>query len=387
MDARSGDARRASARRSRLLRDSAAANALDNSPEPPPRRVAGQRPTDRRDALAAAAHESGGAPPEAPHQSPQDAPPEATQEATHEAPVDPSPADVQAPGSGELFRFDDDEDEAAPPASATVRRAVVAVCAVGVLAAGGLTAYVLTHRSSSTPTAAPSRPSTSTIQQAETWIRANLARSARVRTDSTVASDLLFSGYTATGVLTSIDSQDAGDSLLVTTPEIREHARKSLADVASRISPLSVASFGTGSGQVEIALLVDGNAASLSQRLARDSNERRMADRALLANPRVVTDPAIRPWLADGRLDLRAATVVALLASRTDVRLTRVTLDRAEAPLARPARTLTLSMTDPAALAAVQRALPAAYAPARVSTLPGGARQLTWSVGLAPEGL
>ena len=378
MDARSGDARarRASARRSRLLRDSAAANVLDNSPEPPPRRVAGQRPTDRRDALAAA-HESAGALPESPH------------EATSEAPVDPLPADAQPPDTADLFRFydDDEDDRAAPPASAAVRRAIVAVCAVGVLAAGGVTAYVLTHRSSSTPTAAPSRPSTSTVQQAEAWIRANLARSARLRTDSTVADDLLLTGYTATGVFTSVDSQDAAGSFLVTTSEIRDHARKSLADVGARISPLSVASFGTGAGQVEIALLVDGSVASLSDRLARDSNERRTADQALLANPRVVTDPAIRSWLAGGRLDLRAATVVALLASRTDVHLTRVTLDRAEGALARPARTLTLSMTDPAALAAVLRALPVTYAPAHVATLPGGARQLTWSVGLAPEGL
>jgi len=367
-----------------LLRHSAVADALDNSlveppPPPLPPRVAGQRPTERRDALAAAAREPADAPP---HNRPLDTQPDADTQAP----------DTQAPDTGDLLRFYDDEDEAAPPAPAAVRRAVIAVCAVGVLAAGGVTAYVLTHRSSA-PTAAPARPTTSTIQraetiqQAETWIRANVPQAARMRTDSTVASDLLLSGYRAAAVFTSVDSQDAAESLLVTTPEIRDHTKKSLADAASRITPLPVASFGTGSGRVEIALLVDGNAASLPDRLARDANERRTADKALLDNPRVRTDPALRPWLADGRLDLRAATVVALLASRTDVHLTRVTLDRAEAALARPARTLRLSMTDPAALAAVLQALPVTYAPAHVSTLPGSARQLTWSVGLAPEGL
>jgi len=55
--------------------------------------------------------------------------------------------------------------------------------------------------------------------------------------------------------------------------------------------------------------------------------------------------------------------------------------------VARPARTLTLSVPDPAVLTDVLRALPVTYAPTHTSTLPGGARQLTWPVGLAPEGL
>jgi hypothetical protein len=48
---------------------------------------------------------------------------------------------------------------------------------------------------------------------------------------------------------------------------------------------------------------------------------------------------------------------------------------------------VTLSASDAAALTDVLRALPDYYAPAHTSTLPDGARRLTWPVGLAPEGL
>ena len=84
---------------------------------------------------------------------------------------------------------------------------------------------------------------------------------------------------------------------------------------------------------------------------------------------------------------MRAATVLALLATKTDVHVTRVALDKPEATAGRPVRTVTLSLRITSALAQTLRTLPVAYAPSHISAPVGGSRELTWSVGLAPPGL
>jgi hypothetical protein len=91
----------------------------------------------------------------------------------------------------------------------------------------------------------------------------------------------------------------------------------------------------------------------------------------------------LRRPLGRGELDLRAATVLALLAAKTDVHLAKIVIDRSEAAAGRPARTLTLTLRDADALAATLHTLPAAYAPAGVRTA-GATTRLDWSVGLAP---
>jgi hypothetical protein len=394
MDARSGDARvrRAAALRTRLLRHSAVADALldasddavESSPLPPPRRVAGQRPSERRATIAGAARE----------------------------PTAPGPPDVgeptarrwdvaePAPTTDDLIPFYRDDPGPPRPRPARARRVIVAGCAVVVLAGAGTAGYLLTHRPAHHSTAsapsgspAPSRPSTTSraaaspsVRQAESWIRANLPKSTQLHSDNAVLADLRGIGYSAAGLYTSIDRQDAG-GFLVTTPGIRDRVTRGWATAAQEIAPLRVAAFGTGNGRVEVTMLVGDSANSLSGRLAQDDGERRAADSALLGNPHVGLDATARQWLVDGEVDLRAATLVALLASRTDVRLTRVSADAGERAVDRPARTVALTLTDPAALDAVLPALPAAYMPAHTTVLPSGERQLTWAVGLAPAGL
>jgi hypothetical protein len=358
MDARRGDARvrRGSAHRTRLVRHSAVADALDQRPDerPPARRVAGQPARRRSEAVAGRAW------------SPAPAP---------ETTVEPYAANLLALS----YRV-----EPPPVRSPAVRRAVVVTLALAVLVAG-VTGFLLTHgesRHAATPAVAP----TASLVQAENWIRQNVSRQNAVRADASVSAALFADGYTAASVYLSLDSDSAG-SVLVTTREIRAQVGRGLATAASSISAVPVATFGSGAWRVDVALLVAGRAAALQGRVARETTERKAAGRGLATNPHVAVPDALRPWLADGGLDLRAATLLALLAARTDERITRITSDAAEAAAGRPARTLALTITDPAVLADVLRQLPPAYAPARVSTLPGDARQLTWPFGLAPEGL
>lgn len=382
MDARSGDARvrRAAALRTRMVRHSAVAdalNAVDDPAESPPlpRRVAGQRPTERHAAVA------GGVPRE-PLAEPRPGEPY--------APV----WDVDEPDGLIPFRTDPHREPRPPRGRVASRRnVVVATCAAVVLAGAGVAGYLATHRPahhrSATPaqTAAPHTAAPSaTVRLAEAWIRDNLPKSARLHADAAVSAELVASGYSAARLYTSIDAQGPG-TYLVTTPDIRDRAARSWDSADQRIAPLPVAAFGTGAARVDVTLLIGGSATSLSHRLIRDDAERRAADAALLSNPHVQLDAAGRSQFADGQVDLRAAALVALLASRTDVRLTAVSIEAGEAAVGRPARTIALSPGDPTALDAVLRALPATYLPARTTALPGGARQLTWAVGLAPAGL
>lgn len=385
------------AQRIRPARHSAIADALDKIPEPPsppPRRVAGQRASRRRDALAAQAEAAGtAAPPERPPEQsgavrepfrppePRPRPPRTSRREPRPEPDDPTwPEDDLLP-----FVAAEVDD---PHRRVMVRRAVIAICAVAVLIGAALAGYLLVHHSTK-PTATATRPPTTTVVarspavvQAERWIRSNLARTSALRSDSTVAADLRGDGYPAAASFTGV----YGGNVLVTTPAVRAQVTRGLAGAAARVSALPIAKFGGGPQQVDVTLLVDGGASGLADRLSREASERSEADRGLLTNPRMSTPAGLRYWLADGRLDLRAATTVALLAGRAEVRINAIGLDAAEAAAGRPARTIVLS-TDTAALTEVLRTLPRSYAPDRVSALSAGSHQLTWPVGLAPMGL
>lgn len=410
MDARREDVRgtRRPALRVRLARHSAVAWALDNSPEQPlpTRRVAGQRASERWDARAVAqgraARSVARQRQAVARQREAAARQRLARVATHARPSEAVSAE-RVRGSGLPRRLHPAGESTRPYIRA--RRVLFAACAVGLLAVGGV-AYVLVERSARHSAAPPASTSTSTptptptstpiptvtsapasaavnLRLAEAWIRGNVPRAAALRADSVVAAQLISAGYRSAGPSVSIDT---GGAFLVTTPTDRDHARRNLARVADRVSSVPVAAFGAGAQLVEVSLLVDGSTSSLRTRLVQQTAERLAADRALLANPRVTVADAALPWLTDGRLDLRAATVLALMAARTDVHIVRISLDPGEATAERPARKFAASLSDPAVLSNVLRELPSPYAPAQVSAA-RGVWQLTWPVGLAPEGL
>jgi hypothetical protein len=131
-------------------------------------------------------------------------------------------------------------------------------------------------------------------------------------------------------------------------------------------------------------MIVPGAQAALSTRLTRDLHERALAAAALLHNPRVTATAGARAALRRGQLDMRAATLLALLTARTPVRIDTITSRPPEEAAGRPARSVTLSVADPAALAATTHMLTGDYTPALVTTASGSTR-LDWPVGLAPN--
>jgi hypothetical protein len=252
-----------------------------------------------------------------------------------------------------------------------------------VVIATAMVVYLL--KQSSTPRPEPTVRS-APVTQAEGWIQANIARATPLSADPAVAVDLRVSGFTAAH---AVEADGRGtqywnaDEFIVSTPRIREVVSRSLERAAARTSTEPVAVFGGAADRVEVRMIVHASASSLDERLARDARDRAAAGSALVHNPRVMLHGALRTLLGKGELDLRAATVLALLAARTDVHITEIVTDKSEAVAGRPARTLTVMLRDAKALATTLRTLPAAYAPARVGET-GAATRLAWSVGLAP---
>ena len=263
------------------------------------------------------------------------------------------------------------------------RRVTDGAWVTAILIAAGFGAVLLTK--SSTPVPEPSITSLP-VAQAERWIQTNLPRGTTLSAEPRVASDLGVFGFTAAHAVKAdgrgLQSWET-DEFIVSTPTIRDVVSRSLGPASTRMSTEPVAVFGGAAERVEVRMIVHASASRLDDRLASDADDRATAGSELMGNPRVTLDATVRRPLGRGELDLRAATVLAVLAASTDVHIAKIVTDRSEAAAGRPARTLTLTLRDPGALAKTLRALPAAYAPAGVRTA-DGATQLTWSVGLAP---
>jgi len=222
----------------------------------------------------------------------------------------------------------------------------------------------------------------SSVQQAESWIEANLSRQSPLTADASVADALAAAGFVA-DKFPAAGRWDA-NRFVVSTPAIHGDITRHLAASAARISSVPVAVFGPATSQVEVRMIVSGSASSLEHRMARDARDRLTAGKALLANRRLTADPDPREVLRSGGLDIRAAVVLTMLAKQTDVHVRRLAVDQPEAAAGSPARTVTISFRDPKALGAALRMLPRAYTPSAVTQTSGRSRELTWSVGLAP---
>jgi hypothetical protein len=268
--------------------------------------------------------------------------------------------------------------------------AVACVVAVAGLITGGVTAYLLTRHGGSArvgsarPSSAHARTVSTPVQQAETWVTTNVAADTPLCADRVVAAHLGRAGFTAVSTCRPDDRWDK-NRFLVSTPDIHAAIAGSLAAEVEQKASLPVAVFGAKTERVEVRMVVPGAQAALSARLARDVHERAFAAATLLRNPAVTATASARAALGRGQLDLRAAPLLALLAARTPVRVDTITIRPPEAAAGRPARSITISVTDPAALTATTRTLTGDYIPELVTAAGGGATRLDWAVGLAPN--
>jgi hypothetical protein len=147
---------------------------------------------------------------------------------------------------------------------------------------------------------------------------------------------------------------------------------------------LPLALFGTGAGQLAVEQIMNMSAAERSSRVDADQMGRRLAGASLTQNQQLTMDDSIRGTLRSGGLDLRAATALAILAESSAVTLAALPIDPAEQAAGRPIRSITITLSDPAALARVISTLGDAYRPRTVQAGSDGSSTLTWAAAVAP---
>jgi hypothetical protein len=299
-----------------------------------------------------------------------------------------------------------DPDGALPSSDRGRRGPIVAVVGVTALAlVGGLVGY-LVHRSndtSSPPTAARTHPvaaapptPTATLNELTDWLVDNVRTGVRISTDpaTTAALRQLSRSQPRGGLVLNrvggqVDTVTGSwkqSGYVLSTPTLRAAASRSGVDAAALASSVPVASFGPTTGRVEVRQVVSDPAAAQQVSVLRhdDADTRRQAGTQLLSNHGIAVAAQPRAQLLAGRLDLRAAVVLAVLADSGPVQLTAVVADPAEAAVGLPARSIRIEGAALAELPGLVKTLGAQYRPNSPRHESDGSWLVSWPLASTP---
>jgi hypothetical protein len=239
------------------------------------------------------------------------------------------------------------------------------------------------HRSSpSVKVGAAANPAE--IVAAVSWAGRELPHDAKIFADPTVRAELAADGFTH--AQTPVPSSSAAAltfDYAVSTPALRNMAHTgNPIDRALRRS-LPIAVFSSGAREVVVRQVSSASSAAIAARRSTDSETRRTAERQLLTNPAIRARGPARTALQAGQLDLRAATILALMANSSHVEIISVNIDQAERAAGLPARSVDVRTDAAATVQAMLNNLPPLYEPIADTLLPNGAHRMIWSI--APE--
>jgi hypothetical protein len=193
-------------------------------------------------------------------------------------------------------------------------------------AAGGLTVGLIRHPGTGRPARgsnsgggsdtsglAPVQAATAARQSAAAWVSAEVSHSAVVSCDPAMCAALEASGYPAGDLMTL--GPGAGDPLgsavVVSTAAVRSLFGSRLTTV---YAPTVLASFGSGTAQIDVRVYAAGGAPTYLAALRTDQLARRSTGRSVLHNRRVSATAAARQQLAAGQVDSRLLVLIATLA-------------------------------------------------------------------------
>jgi hypothetical protein len=211
------------------------------------------------------------------------------------------------------------------PRSQRVLGALIALLVV--FAAGGLTVALI--RQPDTGRAARSgngsgAPNTSGLasvqaaaaarQSAAAWISAEISHSAVVSCDPAMCAALEASGFPAGDlmILGPGARDPLGSAVVVSTAAVRSLFGTRLTTV---YAPIVIASFGSGTAQIDVRVYAAGGAPTYLAALRADQISRQSTGRSLLRNRRVSASAAAQRQLVAGQVDSRLLVLVATLAS------------------------------------------------------------------------
>jgi hypothetical protein len=236
-----------------------------------------------------------------------------------------------------------------------------------------------TGRGSSTPTIAPPAPTAEPVA----WAKQNLPSSAAIVAPAALVPGLQAAGFTtvyADDALTGLTLANVG--YLVGEPAETPPAGE-LEKFVSSAAPLAY--FGTGSAQTMVGEVFAGGMAAMAKAMVADTKLRAQEGSALLNNPNVNSDVAMRKVLANGLLDARAGAFIVSLAVAGQVTVTNPVRSAPEAAAGLPYRMLTVSTPDTVFLDnSIRRADPK-YKPASVVAVGPNERRLIWTPAVAPD--
>jgi hypothetical protein len=185
-----------------------------------------------------------------------------------------------------------------------------------ILSAGG-TAFLLTRNSGpvlAKPTASGASTEAAIRDRAAAWVAYQVSRDVHVSCDQVMCQALEAHGmpHTALTVLRPGRAEPLRSAVIVATAAVRSMVGSRLADEA----PAAIASFGSGSGQISIRVIVPGGAAAYSSTLRSDIATREDAGTSLLQQPRITVSAGARPQLVGGQVDSRLILTIAIMASK-----------------------------------------------------------------------
>ncbi len=260
------------------------------------------------------------------------------------------------------------------------------------------------HRASHGPALSPAEAQAAATARAAaaSWVAQQVTPGTIVSCDAQMCTDLEQAGlpagqllYLGVGTASPVES-----SVLVATAVVRQEYGARLAGV---YAPDVLASFGTGSAQVEVRVVAPGGAAAYAADLRADLAARVAAGRRLLHNPRLHPSAAARQALAAGQPDGRLLADFAALAAGHPLRVIDFGPGPAGLSSGQPLRTVDIAPAgfgtarQPDNLRLLARLLlaePARYRPASLTRLrlAGGTAVLRVTftapspLGLAPTG-
>ncbi len=202
-----------------------------------------------------------------------------------------------------------------------------------VFAAGGLTVALIRHSGTGRPARggstggasgtvglAPVQAAAAARQSAATWISAEVSHSTMVSCDPAMCAALAARGFPAGDLMTlgPGSADPLGSFVVVSTAAIRSLFGSRLTTV---YAPTVIASFGSGSAQIDVRAYAEGGATAYLVALRADQLSRQNVGRLLMGNSRVTAPAAARRQLAAGQVDSRLLIIIGTLSHQGPVRI------------------------------------------------------------------
>ncbi|PZS16435.1 MAG: hypothetical protein DLM57_10435 [Pseudonocardiales bacterium] len=228
-------------------------------------------------------------------------------------------------------------------------------------------------------------PNAAEVNAAAAWAARELPHAAQLVADPDMRNALNGVGFsnvrTASAALeaSSRNNTPLSFDYVVSSAALRAVDRANGPVARALQASLPIAVFGSGPHQLVVRQASTESAADIASRRRADDQIRLTAGRQLLANPAIRASRAVEAVLEAGALDLRAATVLALMANSSHVNILTVNIDKPEQAAGLPARSIDVRTDAAPAVQAMLSNLSPSYRPS-VTQLPNGSNRIVWPI-------